>query len=177
MWIYAWFKNLVLKRSSGKKLEKAYTVMVTADPHGPGRKVCEELLHHLSVPQFALYQASAGQGSFIVPHCINIEDYTTLLRETTRRIRKGKNALPEKLTRNSQSVSVDRFLTSSDGYYQDVEKAVGRFKIAAVDFCAIMAQSDTEESGYYEYNLRMLTKLFIDLRIVTGALIEVSLQN
>lgn len=170
MWIKRLLAALTFKRA-------ARVVVVIAESHKPERKLCEELVQSLNVPAFALYQSSEGMEVFIIPHFKNIEEYTTVLKEITRAIKLERHVLIDRIKPSETRLTIDRFLISNDGFYLDVEKAVGRFKEAALGFCKAMEPSDTEDSGYYEYNLRVLTKLFINLRITMSSLVEVSLHN
>lgn len=168
-----WIKRLL----AALPFKRAAQVVIVPESHKPERKLCVELLQQLNVQQFALYQSSVGMEATVVPHFPNIEDYTTTLKEITKAIKAGRHILTERIKPSEARLTVDRFLVSNDGFYLDVEKAVGRFKEAALGLCTAMEPSDTEDSGYYEHHLRVLTKLFINLRQTTSGLIEVSLHN
>lgn len=141
----------------------------------PNRQHCEDLLKELSVERFKQYQPSVGLGVSIRTRYPNIESFTQKLKETTRLIREEKMIPVDWVASEELVIPVDRFMTSSDGYYLDVAEAVAHFKAQGMKLCEEMKDSDTATFGLAEHNLRMLTKLFINLRDVTTTLIETSL--
>lgn len=147
--------------------------LINAD-YVSNRKMCEELLHELSVEHFSSYMPSNGLCISIATHYSNIEQYTQKLVEFAKYIERERIIQADWVLVQETVLSIDRFLISSDGYYLDVVKAILDFKTAGLQLCMFMERSDVELSGYYEHSLRMLTKLLINLRLVTTKLIEAS---
>ena len=146
--------------------------------HKPNRAVCEALIKELQSTFFRMYHPNQGIGTGVTPLFKTIDAYTQKLKELSRLIKDQKPIPPDwSEGTNASRITVDRFLTSADGYYLDVVKAVAEFQAASLNFCQLMEESDTATHGVYEHNLRILTKLFINLRFVTQQLIEVSLTN
>lgn len=146
-------------------------------PQHPNRNACEQMVELLRPDFFQQYRPSQGkiECDFFYP---NVEAYTTKLKELNKTIKDKRPIQSDwagdiKVTRNT----VDAFLVSDDGYYINPEQAVSNFKAASLELCQRMQVSDTAAHGVDEHNLRMLTKLFINLRVVHQRLIEVSLTN
>ena len=81
------------------------------------------------------------------------------------------------IKRDITLISVDRFLLSSTGYYIDNEREIAQLKNNVLELCALMIVSDTATHGLDEHNLRMLTKLFIDIKEIGTKLLEVSVNK
>ena len=141
----------------------------------PKRKLCEDLLKELSAERFKHYNPPSGLSVTTATMYANIETYTKGIVEVTKLVKQDKVIRPTWIDIKHTILSVDRFLVSEDGYYVNAREAVDNFKKAGLELCAVMEQSDVATYGLYEHNLRMLTKLFINLRYTTIALIEVSI--
>lgn len=144
----------------------------------PSRALCEELLNQLDVELFAnTYRPNRGMSVAISVPYKSIEAYVSALKEFNYLI---KNEYPISPDWNANDVeyhtTLDRFLSSSkDGYYLDLERILGKFKHEALLLCQLMKESDTATYGLHEHNLRMLTKLFINMRSLLTQLVDVSL--
>jgi hypothetical protein len=146
-------------------------------PLKPNRAACEITINELQSSFFQSYAPVIGASTFLHTYFPTIDAYTLALKELARQVKEERAIQPDWLTTPSQTVSVDRFLISGDGFYQDPVRAIEEFRQAGINLCQSMKESDTEEVGVYEHNLRMLTKLFINLRLVAWDLIKVSLTN
>ena len=142
----------------------------------PGRQLCEAIVEELSPGMFTRYSSVQGSTVLINPVYNNIEEYTNTLKKLVRELTDETKALPTSWGLvEEQYISVDQFFNTKDGCYLNVEQAITDFKEAAMQFCTIMEDSDTVDVGIPDHNLRILTKLFVNLRSVTLALINVSL--
>lgn len=142
----------------------------------PHRLLCEMMLHEINVAEFALYQSTAAAGIHLRATDKTIEAYTERIRTIIKDLEKGRPVNVE-FDANIQTVSLEEFLTSSKGYYLDVEKAVQRLKESGYKLCDLMTKTDHADVGVDEYNRRALTKFFINLQQVAHVLVEVSLSN
>lgn len=171
--ISLWYKKLSLY----VRLWRISKSATTLSHYKPNRQLCENLFTELHPHLYENYTPSTGLSVFISVYYENIESYTQKLKELSRQLMTDKPIAPDWGGQSETSISVDRFLTTSDGFYTDVQKALVDFKEAGLQLCALMRESDTAAYGLHEHNLRMLTKLFINLRAVLVQLIEVSLTN
>lgn len=143
----------------------------------PQRKLCIALLNELSEEHFFSYKPTNGKSvrnDFLYP---SIDLYSRKMKEFTRYIKEEKAIPPDWYTELITQQSVDQFLSSSDGYYVDVPKAITQFRQAGLQLCEALKESDTATYGIYEHNLRILTKLFVNLRHIAKDLINISLTN
>jgi hypothetical protein len=144
----------------------------------PSRQLCEKLFMQLNPVHFLEYEPFLGISCTITPLYSNIEIYTLKLKEFTRLVKQERPISPDW---NADIIAVDtnmdRFFISTDGYYLDLVKSVSIFKEAGLQLCTTMNASDIETHGVQEHNLRILTKLFVNMRHTTTALINVSLTK
>lgn len=145
--------------------------------HRPNRRLCEDLLNELRSEQFAQYRAVHGLGVQVVVPCATLDQWLKRLREAIRFIQQGAMIPPTWVDEEKHQLSLDRFLTSEDGYYLNIEQLIRKYKDTGLQLCHLMAAADTATVGLPEHNLRMLTKTFITMRELTSILIEVSLQT
>lgn len=135
------------------------------------------LLERLNPDQFSLYHFDHGVGVFFQTPYATIDKYAEKLKEASQIVRREKVISPGWVESNLSRVSVDGFLTSTEGFYLDNALAVKRFRDYALELCVAMEPADEAEYGVYEHNERMLTKLMNNIQLTTEALIEVSLMN
>jgi len=171
-----WFSELVKYLKSLFSLNNPKKEIIKESPFAPNRKLCETLLKELNSNKLTNYSVSVGLSITIQPLYPDIETYIKKLKEAVVIIKYDKKIPREWGIAESRSMTLDHFLITSDGYYVDVPKAVEIFKEAGIKLCEIMEESDTAQYGVPEYNLRMLTNLFINLREITKKLIEVSVS-
>jgi hypothetical protein len=106
----------------------------------------------------------------------NIDTYIDKIKELTKTIKQGKHIPADWYGITPQQVSLDDFLTkASTGYYVDIVKELNALKEVGLKLCASLLLADSEETGMYEYNLRVLTRLFVNLRQLLMLLLNVSL--
>jgi len=172
-----WFTNLFTKFFARKRLKTLIELQKDLSPLQPNRRACQAMLTQLR-PDF-FYHYNPRQGAQRVEFFYaNIEEYTNKLKEINRQIRNEKAISPDWLAEIRHSVkTVDSFFVSADKHYLDPAKAVAEFKLYALELCHLMQESDTAAHGLHEHNLRMLTQLFVNLRVVTRRLVETSLTK
>lgn len=147
-------------------------------PYTPSKRLqCAELLKGLGDDAFANYRPVFGLGAVLTVAYPTIDLYTAKLHEAATLVREEKAIKPDWSSPLELEVTVDAFLTSSDGYYLDNQAAVTQFKRAAGDLLDALESSDYVTHGLPEHNLRMLTKLLVNLQPIIAALIEVSAQR
>lgn len=160
-----------------RRLNKTSQEIDTNEKKEPLRVLCEKMLHEITVPQFALYHSSSGQSTSITVPDSCMDNYIERIRSITKIVEKEVPLPSIDISAEMKVLTVDSFLVSADGYYLDAEKAVERFKVAGLKLCAAMEKSDLAEYGVNEHNRRIVSKLFINMREVSKALVEVSLTN
>lgn len=121
---------------------------------------------------FAHYRSVHGQGLFVEVLYPHIDQYTEALREYAQTVRDDRLVEPTSVPRETFRVSVDRFMTSADGYYLQPVLAVQRFKTMASQLCEAMEASDYAEYGPAEHNLRMLRSVLTNLHHLTTQLTQ-----
>jgi hypothetical protein len=143
----------------------------------PNRQLCHDLLTQLSPALFRDYQPSMGLATMVAVPYPNVEAYTLKLKDAARVIKAGHYLSPDWFSTETFDINLDRFLISDDGFYINHEEAITKFKGAGLQLCQLMEASDTAQHGIHEHNLRMLTKLFINMRILTTQLIAASVGH
>lgn len=171
----AWFHTWRLRRQATRLLQASRDIKTVHTQ----RFICEKLLAMLDPQRFARYRADIGAGVRIHVFARNVEQYADLLRRASAEVIKEAPMNPASWGSyaGESNIPVDRFLVSSDGYYIDYPKAIAAFRNAGLQLCQALEPSDEAEYGVYEHNLRVLTKLLQNLREVTAALLDVSLQH
>lgn len=165
-----WFKYQL--EGLWRLLGKAPTKVSTQ----PNRVRCLQLLYRLQPQLFSAYSARIGQTVLVTVPYQHIDQYVTALREASQMVRDDRAVPADWPSRAEHRVSLDRFLTSTDGYYLNPQEAVERFKTVAAQLCEAMEASDELNFGVPEHNLRMLTRLLINLQSLTQALLDVSAE-
>jgi hypothetical protein len=169
-----WFKKLIALIRYKFILKKFSNVSAVK----PERKFCEKLFNELNVDLFIFYKNANGSMVQLETYFPNIDQYTKKIAEIIQQLRQEKAITPEWYDRGEGNISLDRFLVSEDGYYfSNLSYELVRFKQNVLTLCQLMEKSDTETYGLYEHNLRMLTKLFINLRNIAMVMINVSLTR
>lgn len=140
----------------------------------PNRQLCSDLLVRLKSENFASYDPVVASTTNIVVLFPNIEAYTEYLVRLLTYLKQEKYINSMDVFAEERTTTVEKFIISNDGYYLNAEKAVARFKETALQLCEAMEPADTEEYGYFESAMRMLTDTFINLREVAEKLTAVS---
>jgi len=141
------------------------------------RQRCLALVNEVTTAQFSLYEVTTGVATKINVPDRDIDTYIERLRRIHRTLTANRALQAHDFSWDIQTVSVDEFFISAKGFYQDAEKAVERFKVAALQVCEEAKKVDGAETGIEGLNRRLLTKLFINMQDLSKALIDVSLTN
>jgi hypothetical protein len=140
----------------------------------PNRKLCLEVALALDVTKYKNYNPINGLSVLITTKYLDIESYTKKVKLTSLVLRENKMIPTSWDNVSTNTITLDRFLISSDGYYLDIEKAITKFKLACIELCTLLMDSDTAIYGIHEHNLRMLTMMLINIRGVLNTLIDAS---
>ena len=151
--------------------------VVETRPAPTKRQLCQEWLHSLDPELFKQYRVGLGLATPILAFYPNIDRYTQKLKEAALILRDHQLITPEWVKVQPVQMSLDRFLNSDDGFYQDPVKVVERFRVEALSLCAALEESDNATYGSAEHNLRMLTKLLTNLNDIVIKLVGVSLTS
>ena len=145
--------------------------------HVPARAACEALLKELQPERFNQYQVSSGSPKISVLYG-NLDTYIAKIKEFTKTIKQDKLIPVDWYIITPQQISLDEFLTtSSTGYYLNIVKELALLQDVGLKLCQCLLLADTEEYGQHEHNLRILTKLFVNLRQIIMVLLKVSLAK
>lgn len=167
-----WLKKLILLW----RLRELKQECLKASPFKANRALCHKLLTALPDNAFETYRPSDSLGLSLTIQYPDIETMVQKIKESCRMVREQKPIPTDWSNKTETSVALDRFISTQAGYYSNPATTVRRYKKQALELCELMAVSDTETVGLPEHNLRMLTKLFIDIRMVTSQLLELSHQ-
>jgi len=137
------------------------------------RMLCVEELRRLTPEWFLYYRPEAGLGVYVKVCYPNIDAYAQALREFADLIKEERPISPTQVKEADTVLTLDRFLTSADGFYLDVVAAVAKYKACALHLCEALEAGDYAEHGLPEHNLRMLTKLFSNVLTLTSQLNDV----
>ncbi len=141
------------------------------------RMLCVEQLRRLTPERFMHYRPASGLGVKLSVSYPNIDVYAQSLRELALLVESDRAVSPTQVKEAEHSVTLDRFLTSADGFYLDVVSAVSKFKAHALHLCEALEAGDYESAGLAEHNTRMLTKLFSNVLLLATHLNEVSRET
>jgi hypothetical protein len=143
----------------------------------PNRLLVYALLKQLNPQLFERYSGSQGQVRHLQVYYPTIDAYVRALGEASQLVMTDQPIPHDWLKPELHRVSLDRFLTSADGYYLNPRHAVERFQTVALQLCEALEASDEVTYGVPEHNLRMLTRVLVNLQSLTTALIEVSAEG
>ena len=143
--------------------------------HPPTKRMqCAEQLRRLTPERFIHYRPASGLGVKLSVCYPNIDVYARHLREIALLVESGGAVSPTQVKDADHVLTLDRFLTSADGYYLEVVPVVTQFKAHALHLCEALEAADYTTHGLPEHNLRMLTKLFSNVLLLATHLNEVS---
>ncbi|MNU19601.1 hypothetical protein D3C71_78320 [compost metagenome] len=165
----SWIKTLQVWRAQfANRKKKGETRSPTK------RMLCVDELRRLTPERFIHYRPVDGLGVRLDVCYTSVDVYCQALRDFSVQIQEERAVSPTQVVEPSSSVSLDRFLISSDGYYLEPVSSIAMFKERALHLCDTMESSDYVEAGLAEHNARMLTKLFTNMLALTTCLNEVS---
>jgi hypothetical protein len=151
---------------------KSFTLSLSN--HNPSRSTLQSLLNTLDVSKFERFRNSHAVGVTINPFYATIDAYNREIKIINSQLAKV-TALPTTwATLDNRATGLDQFFTSADGFYLNVQQALASFKRDALILCALMETSDNAALGIDEHNLRMLTRILVNLRHLVVTLIDVS---
>lgn len=166
--VTAWLRAL-WQRLSGQVTQRALGPV-------PQRVQTLTQLYRFQPERYQHYSATQGQGRILSVPWPTLDEYTAALAEAAQTVRDDRPISPDWYPREIVQVSLDRFLTSKDGFYLDPPEAVAKFKHVAVQLCEAMESSDELTYGLPEHNLRMLARVLINLQSLTIQLAEAAEQ-
>lgn len=143
----------------------------------PQRVQTLQQLYRLQPVLYQRYTSTRGQGRLLEVPWRTIDEYTSALSEAGQSVRDERPITPDWYPRETVQVSLDRFLTSKDGYYLDPPVAVQKFKTMATQLCEAMESSDEVHYGLPEHNLRMLSRMLVNLHSLTIQLSEAAAEE
>ena len=142
--------------------------------HEAGRAMLEALCECLEIERFRDFRLSDSFGFGIEPFYATIGQYCTELKAINARLATGAPLPTQWATLEGNATTLDRFFESKEGFYINVPEHLARFRSEILILCALMRESDGAETGIHQYNLRMLTRVFVNLRRLVIVLIGMS---
>lgn len=146
-------------------IESAETVEVSTL-----RQECEIALNDLNPESFAEFKYEDGLWINLKTPYNNIQLLSSAIRELTGLVKFQEQIPLEEADKEYVEVTLEQFLLTKDGHYQNIPKAIKDFRSAGLSLCKAMEPSDAASHGVYEYNRRVLTKLFICIKNITKTL-------
>lgn len=144
----------------------------------PNRKQCAELLGLLDPQQYLNYDPHYGRSITLSAETPNLEAFTKKLQDASAMVIREYRIPNDWVRTDEVVVPFDKLFIGVDGcYITDFTQAVAKFKTAASRLCDLMEASDDATHGIHEHNLRMLSRLFVQMRDLTTSMLEVSLQQ
>lgn len=165
-----WFKKLITLIKF-KLLQRRYKHEVAANEE---RKYCEELLKLINASAFKRYDPQKIGTINLRSLYPNIDAFTLKINDTNALILQGVKVPNKWISTDLQRVSFDSFLCSKENYYLDPLKEIEKFKIAALRLCELMAESDSAKYGIYEHDLRILGRMFLNIREISISIITLT---
>lgn len=170
-----WFSKFIPKRFLSKsRLKKAIKDNPEPSPYTPNRKLCLNLLAVLDVESFKDYNPMLGKTITITVRHPNIEEYTQKIAQAIIIIKTNKSLPNTWDVVDNYTMSLDSFLVHKDGCYANPPEVIAAFKEKCTELCNIMENSDGVFIGIPAYNLRILTRTFINIEHVVKELINSS---
>ncbi|WP_233874274.1 hypothetical protein [Paraburkholderia adhaesiva] len=142
--------------------------------HEAGRAVLQALCQCLDMERFQNFHLSDSFGFSIRPFYATIGLYCSELRIINARLASGAPLSTQWATLEGRATTLDRFFESKEGFYVDVPEHLACFRAEILHLCHLMRESDSVQTGIHPYNLRMLTRVFVNLRRLMIVLIEMS---
>lgn len=142
--------------------------------HEAGRAMLEALCQCLEIEKFHDFRLSDSFGFGIQPFYATIGQYCSELKVINARLASGVPLSTQWAMLEGTAITLDRFFESKEGFYINVPDHLARFRSEILILCTLMRESDGADSGMHQYNLRMLTRIFVNLRRLVIVLIEMS---
>ncbi|SAK59289.1 hypothetical protein AWB81_01820 [Caballeronia arationis] len=174
-WISRW-ENHWRERRVQREYAALRKQTVALSNYHPGRKTLEDLLRTLDVARFASFRNSHAVGIEIKPFYPTIDVYQREIKIINSYLTR-EGALPTTwATLDARPMGLDHFFTSAEGFYLNVADSLAAFKRDALILCTLMENSDNAALGVHEHNLRMLTKLLVNVRLLVLTLVDLSFE-
>ncbi len=161
-----WWK----KRSLNKRFERVTRDFLELNDNKPERKLCERLLTELQPEWYLKYNVSVGAQVKLSSSFKNLDSMTKYIKNIARLIHRDTLSVVDAQTMEANAYSVDRFLITDAGFYQEPMFAVRQFQEAGLNLCRALESSDTDKDSIAHFQLRVATKLLVEMRKVTYAL-------
>lgn len=168
------FSRWFHRQHTGRRITRLIREERSLSSHEAGRATLEALCHCLDIEAFRNFRLSDSFGFGIEPLYTTIGQYCVELRTINARLASGVPLSTQWAMLEGNATTLDRFFESKEGFYIDVPDHLARFKSEILILCTLMCESDGAETGMHQYNLRMLTRVFVNLRRLVIVLIEMS---
>jgi hypothetical protein len=155
-----WFRDKRTRRRVTRLIRKEHAL----SSHEAGRETLEALCQCLDIEKFLDFRLSDSFGFGIQPCYATIGQYCSELKAINARLASGVPLPAQWAMLEGNATTLDRFFESKEGFYINVPEHLARFKSEILILCALMRESDGAQTGIHQYNLRMLTRIFVNLR-------------
>jgi len=133
----------------------------------------ETLVDIVDVNWFMQYTQQMGQGMVIETFYPSFHDYINLLELHIESMRSHQPILESRCHHQTLTMPVNRFFLSPDGYYENVHDNVLAFRDAISRLCLQVRACKDFSNALGNYNLRLLTPLLDNIKVVTLTLMEI----
>jgi hypothetical protein len=161
-------------KRAGRRMTRLIRQERALSAHEAGRATLEALTGCLEPARFKNFRLSDSFGFGIQPFYGTIVQYCAELRTINSRLASGAPLSTQWALLEGSATTLDRFFESKEGFYINVPDHLTRFRSEVLMLCTLMRESDGAETGIHQYNLRMLTRIFVNLRRLMIVLVDMS---
>jgi hypothetical protein len=136
------------------------------------RAQLEQDIRRLDTTVFIKISPISAQGIWVTVPFRTIDIYTMKLREAAIIVTREALIGRDWLSPAQHESSLDSFLATHDGFYQDTGAAISMFHASALQLCIALKPADELGYGPFEHNLRMLEPLLKNISQLTLAIQE-----
>ena len=142
----------------------------------PNRSILGNLIDILGDTDVVEYQTIFGMSRYLSFSDNDLDTLIGRIKSVNRQVLVG-NIIPISfVTKTKSTKSLDVYLSSNEGYYVDINESISEYVKHCKILCSITANADNADTGIEFRNMMLLTDMFIELRELTKALIEMRLN-
>lgn len=132
----------------------------------------------LNTEWFAKYRVSQGQSRDVVSVYKNIGEYIARINQHIAIIKKDGNVLPLLCEFETESISINSFFLTTDGYYQkELSHTLRAFRTVVLNLCQCLDEAKHADYDTKPYNTRLLTPLIYSLFDIATTLHEITVAG
>jgi hypothetical protein len=133
----------------------------------------ETLVDIVDVNWFMQYSQQMGRGVVIETFYPNFHEYISLLELHVDTMSNNEPILESRCHHRAVAMPINRFFLSPDGYYENVHDNVLAFRDTLSRLCSQLRSCKDYSNALGNYNLRLLTPLLDNIKVVLLTLMEI----